>query len=134
MSVYLVDDGSPNLAALEPVYAEYGRRPGWHVLRQPNGWKRSAQDNAVRRGSGDLVVTIDSDTQIHRDGIRTIVAVFRTDGSEQSRVIRVANAAHNLLTRLIDMDWVAFHQERAAQSFWPARCAVLLRAVRRLPP
>ena len=120
VSVYLVDDGSPNLAALEPVYAEYGRRPGWHVLRQPNGGKRAAQDNAVRRGSGDLVVTIDSDTQIHRDGIRTIVAVFRDRRiGAVTGDVRVANAAHNLLTRLIDMRyWVAFHQERAAQSWF----------------
>lgn len=120
VSVYLVDDGSPNIAALEPVYATYGARPGWHVLRQANAGKRAAQDKAVRRGTGALVVTIDSDTQINRDGIRTIVDVFRDRRiGAVTGDVRVANAGRNLLTRLIDMRyWVAFHQERAAQSWF----------------
>ncbi len=119
IQVYVVDDGSPNRDELRPVYAQYGVLPGWHVmLPEQNGGKRAAQDHAVRASSGELVVTIDSDTQIASDGIRTIVRAFddRKVGAVTGDV-RVANRGHNLLTRLIDMRyWVAFNQERAAQS------------------
>jgi hyaluronan synthase len=122
--VYLVDDGSPNREELRPVYARFTALPGWYVLLpEHNAGKRAAQDLAVRISSGDLVVTIDSDTQIAPDGIDVIARVF--DGHRRIGAVtgdvRVANADHNLLTRLIDIRyWVAFNQERAAQSFFGA--------------
>lgn len=119
--VYLVDDGSPNREELQPVYERFGALPGWQVLLPArNGGKRVAQDHAVRASGGELVVTIDSDTQIAPDGIGVIIGVFddRRVGAVTGDV-RVANAGHNLLTRLIDMRyWVAFNQERAAQSIF----------------
>ena len=64
------------------------------------------------------MVTIDSDTIVDTDGITEIVRAF-----EDERVgavtgdVGVTNRRANLLTRLIDMRyWVAFNQERAAQS------------------
>lgn len=119
VEVYVVDDGSPNREELLAVYAEYGALPGWHVLLpERNGGKRAAQDHAVRIGSGELVVTIDSDTQIARDGVRTIVQAFEDPSvGAVTGDVRVANRSQNLLTRLIDQRyWVAFNQERAAQS------------------
>lgn len=119
--VYLVDDGSGNREALVPVYERYAGQPSWSILLPDrNAGKRHAQDLAVRYGRGELVVTIDSDTEIAPDGIRTIVGVFRDErvGAVTGNV-GVSNAGHNLLTRLIDMRyWVAFNQERAAQGFF----------------
>jgi hyaluronan synthase/N-acetylglucosaminyltransferase len=117
IQVYLVDDGSPNRAELRPVYERFSALPGWHVLLpEQNAGKRAAQDLAVRASSGALVVTIDSDTQIAPDGIEVIARVFEDDRriGAVTGDVRVANAGHNLLTRLIDIRyWVAFNQERA---------------------
>jgi chitooligosaccharide synthase NodC len=121
MRVYLVDDGSGNRESLVPVYDRYSGRPGWRaLLPDENAGKRHAQDLAVRFSSGELLVTIDSDTQIAPDSIRTIVAAFRDErvGAVTGNV-GVSNAKVNLLTRLIDLRyWVAFNQERAAQGFF----------------
>jgi hyaluronan synthase len=119
--VYLVDDGSGNREALVGVYERYAALPGWQVLLpDQNAGKRHAQDLAVRYSHGDLLVTIDSDTQIAPDSIRTAVAAFRDErvGAVTGNV-GASNASTNLLTRLIDLRyWVAFNQERAAQGFF----------------
>jgi chitooligosaccharide synthase NodC len=121
MRVFLVDDGSGNREGLVPIYERYSALPDWSILLPDrNAGKRHAQDLAVRYGQGELVVTIDSDTEIAPDGIRNIVGLFRDPqvGAATGNV-RVSNAASNLLTRLIDMRyWVAFNQERAAQGFF----------------
>jgi hyaluronan synthase len=118
LRVHLVDDGSANRAALLEVYRRYRARRDWRVLlADDNAGKRAAQDMAFRRGRGDLVVTIDSDTEVAPDGITTIVGVFRDDkiGAVTGNV-GVSNFSENLLTRLIGMRyWLAFNQERAAQ-------------------
>ncbi|HZD02210.1 MAG TPA: glycosyltransferase family 2 protein [Actinomycetes bacterium] len=119
LHVFVVDDGSSNRDALHPVYRRYLRRPGWTVrLLQGNHGKRKAQDVAVSAGSGELVVTVDSDTVFARDGVRRLVGAF-----VDARVgavtgdVRVSNAAHNRLTRLIDERYrLLFEHERAAQS------------------
>jgi hyaluronan synthase/N-acetylglucosaminyltransferase len=118
LRVYLIDDGSANRAALLEVYRRYRPRRDWRVLlADANAGKRAAQDLAYRRGRGDLVVTIDSDTEVSPDGISTIVGVFRDPkvGAVTGNV-GVSNFSENLLTRLIGMRyWLAFNQERAAQ-------------------
>ena len=119
--VYVVDDCSSNRAELMPVYAQFGQREGWSVLLPDrNRGKRLAQDAAFRRCAGELLVTIDSDTIVDPDAVTEIVHAF-----EDERVgavtgdVGVTNQRTNLLTRLIDMRyWVAFNQERAAQSFF----------------
>ena len=118
---HLVDDCSPNRADVMHVYEKYSAVPGWRVvLAERNGGKRVAQDLGFAGCTGDVVVTIDSDTQIQSDGIRTIVGVFRDRRvGAATGDVRVANRSHNLLTLLIDLRyWVAFNQERAAQSFF----------------
>jgi N-acetylglucosaminyltransferase len=62
LQVWLVDDGSANRGDLLGVYERWGER-GWTVrLLDRNTGKRAAQDEAVQRGSGELVVLMDSDT------------------------------------------------------------------------
>jgi hyaluronan synthase/N-acetylglucosaminyltransferase len=121
LRVWFVDDGSPNRDELAGVYRWLHTRPGWRVLLlDENGGKRYAQDQAFARCTGDLIVTIDSDTEIADDGVSVLVEGFR-----DSRVgavtgnVAVSNDTDNLLTRLIAMRyWIAFNQERAAQSYF----------------
>jgi hyaluronan synthase/N-acetylglucosaminyltransferase len=119
--VFVVDDGSPNRAELLPLYDEYASLDDWTVILPPeNGGKRHAQGIALAECDGDITVTIDSDTQIGSDGIRSIVQPFEdpTIGAVTGDV-GVSNERSNLLTRLIGMRyWVAFNQERAAQSYF----------------
>jgi cellulose synthase/poly-beta-1,6-N-acetylglucosamine synthase-like glycosyltransferase len=119
LRMFLVDDGSANREAIEAaVYGRYRDRPGWTVvLLGGNQGKRIAQDAAVRRGRGELVVTMDSDTCVAPDAIRRLVAAFADDEiGAVTGDVRVRNLDHNRLTRLIDERYrLLFEQERAAQ-------------------
>ena len=99
LRVWLVDDGSRNQAALLAVYEHWAER-GWDVrLLDANAGKRAAQDEAVRRGTGELVVLMDSDTVLARDAIRHAAATFADDRvGAVSGSIGVLNAPTNLLT------------------------------------
>lgn len=120
LRVWLIDDGSRNVAELDHVYHRYERRHGWVVERHPqNLGKRTSQSVGFHRGKGELVATVDSDTVLDRDGIRSIVAAFR-----DSRVgavtgdVQALNAGENWLTRVIDLRYrLLFERERAAQAW-----------------
>lgn len=119
LEIYVVDDASPNRDELRAIYAEYGALPNCTVLLpEQNRGKRHAQDTAFALCKGDVVVTIDSDTVVDADGVRELVAPFADDTvGAVTGDVGVMNADVNLLTRLISMRyWVAFNQERAAQS------------------
>jgi hyaluronan synthase/N-acetylglucosaminyltransferase len=121
LGVYVVDDGSPNRGRLMPIYERFEQQADWRVLLlERNVGKRHAQAHAYGRSNGELVVTIDSDTEVASDGIRTIVTAFRDDSvGAVTGSVGVSNATQNLLTRLIGFRyWFAFNQERAAQSFF----------------
>jgi hyaluronan synthase len=122
VSVWVVDDASPNRDELMPVYAGYAGIPGWDVLLpRENRGKRLAQDLAFRFCRGDVLVTIDSDTEVDPDGISELVRALHDDDrlGAVTGDVGVTNFRTNLLTRLIDMRyWVAFNQERAAQGFF----------------
>lgn len=123
VAVYVVDDGSPNVDECRDVFAYWSQHPGWQVLLAPdNRGKRHVQDLAYRQGNGELVLTMDSDTQLAPDAVTACVRRFDDPlvGAVTGNV-RVANARANLLTRLIDLRyWVAFNQERASQSLFGA--------------
>lgn len=126
LRVWIVDDGSSNRAALQPVYDGYATRDGWQVIVLPrNGGKRRAQDEVVSRSSGELVVTIDSDTVLRPVALESIVAPFRDErvGMATGNV-RASNRRTNRLTRLIDTRYrILFNTERAAQSdFFSVLC------------
>jgi chitooligosaccharide synthase NodC len=121
LNVYVVDDFSPNRAELASIYGRYGSLPGWRVLLPEwNRGKRHAQDVAFRECHGEILVTIDSDTIVDRDGVRKIVEAFADPRvGAATGDIGVTNWRRNLLTRLIGMRyWVAFNQERAAQGWF----------------
>ena len=120
MRVWLVDDGSANRSALLAVYERWAAR-GFDVrLLDGNLGKRAAQDEAVRRGTGELVVLMDSDTVLAPDAIRQAAAAFG-DGQvgALSGSVGVLNAPTNLLTRLIHQRYrLRFQVERPAQGFF----------------
>jgi N-acetylglucosaminyltransferase len=120
LQVFLVDDGSANRDALLGVYERWGGR-GWTVrLLDRNTGKRAAQDVAVRRGSGELVVLMDSDTVLAPDAVRQAAACFADDRvGAVSGSVGVLNAPTNLLTRLIHHRYrLRFQVERPAQGFF----------------
>jgi N-acetylglucosaminyltransferase len=119
MTVYVVDDGSPNRSALMPVYETYGQRPAFWVLLPPeNQGKRYAQAQAIQASHGDIIIAVDSDTVIAPDGVREMVgALAAPDVGAVMGEMLALNKRANWLTRLIDVRyWYACNQERAAQS------------------
>jgi cellulose synthase/poly-beta-1,6-N-acetylglucosamine synthase-like glycosyltransferase len=119
--VWLVDDGSQMIAALEPVYRRFEALPGWTVIRHPrNRGKRRAQDSAFQLGTGALVVTVDSDTTLAATCIARLVAAMARNpkAGTISGHVRARNAGTSRLTALIDQRYeFLFRQERAAQSW-----------------
>jgi N-acetylglucosaminyltransferase len=119
LRVWVVDDGSRNLPALRPVLeAETGLNLRV-VLLDGNRGKREAQAIALREGSGEVVVTIDSDTSIAPDGISRLVPWLADPrvGAVTGN-LRASNADATWLTRLIDTRYeLLFERERAAQGF-----------------
>jgi N-acetylglucosaminyltransferase len=121
--VHVVDDGSPNLSELSPVYREYSGRSGFRVICLPeNRGKRHAQVAAITTSTAEIVVGVDSDTMIAPDGLRQLIAGLDDAGvGAVMGEMLAANTATNWLTRLIDMRyWYACNQERAAQSHFGA--------------
>jgi chitooligosaccharide synthase NodC len=121
VKVYVVDDNSLNRDDVMPVYERFAERPGWVILlARENRGKRAGQDAAFRQGSGELIVTIDSDTEVDADGITEIVrSLADARVGAVTGDVGVTNDRQNLLTRLIGMRyWVAFNQERAAQGYF----------------
>ena len=120
MRVWLVDDGSRNRQALGGVYRRWAAE-GWEVLLlDRNRGKRAAQDQAVRRAAGELVVLMDSDTVLAADAVRQAAAWFADGGvGAVSGSVGVLNAPANLLTRLIHHRYrLRFQVERPAQGFF----------------
>jgi hyaluronan synthase len=134
--VYVVDDCSLNRGELLPIYRRFAELPGWNILlARENRGKRAGQDAAFRQSSGELIVTIDSDTEVDPDGVTEMVRGF-----EDPRVgaatgdVGLTNEKKNILTRLMALRyWLAFNQERAAQSHFRSIlcCSGALAAYRR---
>jgi N-acetylglucosaminyltransferase len=120
LAVWLVDDGSANTAELEPVYRALERLPAWTVERhKSNQGKRYAQASGFWQGTGEFVLTVDSDTVIAPDGVRRLVAAANArDVGAVTGNVGVLNASATWLTRLIQTRYrLLCEQERAAQSF-----------------
>jgi hyaluronan synthase/N-acetylglucosaminyltransferase len=117
LEIIVVDDGSQQRQKLYRML-NGGR---FCVILGGRAGKRHAQKLGFDRATGDIIVTVDSDTILRSPhAIGTIVRRFsdRRIGAVTGDV-RVENKQTNILTRLIAYRyWTAFHQERAAQSFF----------------
>ena len=118
VEVFVIDDGSTNQSSLIPLYNELKGKGIKVILNERNMGKRESQKRAFDLATGEIIVTIDSDTIINKDGIRHMVRRFKNpEVGAVTGDVKVENRKTNLLTRLIGYRyWTAFHQERAAQS------------------
>lgn len=119
LQVLVVDDGSANREQLLDVLEQFSDG-AFRVLLKPNGGKRKSQRAVLAAATGDVVVTVDSDTELEAGALRAIVQRFADPRvGAVSGDVGVENRRQNLLTRLIGYRyWTAFHQERAAQSLF----------------
>lgn len=124
LNTIVVDDGSKNIKELLPVLNKYKKMPNFDVfIFEKNKGKRMAQKLGFDKATGDIIVTIDSDTVIDPiNGINNIIKQFQNSSvGAVTGDIKVLNKNDNFLTKLILYRyWVAFNQERAAQSNFDA--------------
>ncbi|KKR81283.1 MAG: Glycosyltransferase, probably involved in cell wall biogenesis [Candidatus Daviesbacteria bacterium GW2011_GWA1_41_61] len=121
LGIFIADDGSKNIEQLQGIYHYYARKGCTLYLAEKNVGKRHVQKIGFDQCHGEIVVTVDSDTVIDVPyGVKNLVESFKdpTIGAATGNVT-VINRYDNILTKLIELRyWTAFHQERAAQSFF----------------
>lgn len=85
-SVVVVDDGSEDSTCSEALAYE---SEDVTVVTKTNGGKCSALNYGLLFAEGDVVVTVDADSVLHRDALRDLVAPFRDDdvGATASNVL-----------------------------------------------
>lgn len=120
LNTIIVDDGSKNIKQLLPVLNKYKKLANFDVfIFKKNQGKRFAQKLGFDKATGEIIVTIDSDTIIDPiNGINNILKQFASPKvGAATGDVKVLNKNENYLTRLILYRyWIAFNQERAAQS------------------
>jgi cellulose synthase/poly-beta-1,6-N-acetylglucosamine synthase-like glycosyltransferase len=120
VQVVVVDDGSPNRASLDAIYDRF-EDLGVRVVRSPrNVGKRHAQALALPLCTGEIIVTLDSDSVLAPDAVRMLTRQFDDPRvGAATGFVDVANHRVNLLTRIQRIRyWMAFNQERAAQTWF----------------
>lgn len=118
--VLVIDDGSPNRADLEPVYATLVEEGAVMVRAPRNLGKRHAQALALPQCKGDIIVTLDSDSVLAPTAVANLTRQFADPSvGAVTGFVDVKNARANLLTRVQRLRyWMAFNQERAAQTWF----------------
>lgn len=118
ISFIFVDDGSPNRSQLTPIYAEFASER-MQIVYQANAGKRHAQCKGLQTATGEIIVTVDSDTLIELQGLKWLVAPLMSNpkiGAVCGEVL-VENKYRSLMSALQSPRyWAAFEMERAAQS------------------
>lgn len=120
VEILAIDDGSTD-DTWEHIQALALEAPDRIIaIKQPrNQGKREALRTGFLRASGEVVVTVDSDSKLERHALRGIVAPLVADpevAAVAGRVL-VLNREANLLTRLLSARFfITFDLARAAQS------------------
>jgi cellulose synthase/poly-beta-1,6-N-acetylglucosamine synthase-like glycosyltransferase/peptidoglycan/xylan/chitin deacetylase (PgdA/CDA1 family) len=73
--ILVVDDGSTD-ATVAVVEAMAKQHPRIRLIRQANGGKSAAANNALSQARGEIVVAVDADTLVSADAIPKLVAHF----------------------------------------------------------
>lgn len=134
--VWVIDDGSDSDDAWTIAEAYADEYDHVHAIRlDENQGKRHAQAEGFRRATGDIFVTMDSDTVLDEDSITNLIRPFAdTEVMATTGYPRIVDTHGSFLKKLIDMRyWVAFNVERAAQSVFGTVvcCCGVLSAYRR---
>ena len=118
--IIAVDDGSKDdtWAWIRRAARQY---PGRIVaVRQPaNGGKRRALYEGFLRSRGEVLVTIDSDSQVAPETLRNLVSPFVGDAKVGAVAgnVRILNRAEGLIPRMLDVNFAySFDFIRASQS------------------
>jgi len=120
--VIMIDDGSRSAEVFDQIKKDFEHYDNFFPIRKyRNEGKRKAQKTAfdVLDERVEIIVTIDSDTVLSKDGLINIVQKFKNPniGAITGNVRAIKE--ENLLTKLIDGRYFsAFNQERAAQSLF----------------
>lgn len=136
LEVIVVDDGSRDDTFF---HMQHLRREFPALVRLVrfvgNRGKRSALVAGFRAASGDIVITIDSDSEIHPDTVHEMVAPFLADAKVGGVAGRVAVLNRDsVISRMLEVQFaLAFDYGRAAQSVYRAVacCPGALSAFRR---
>jgi len=115
--IIVVDDGSDDLETVKKI----SRIDGIEFYRLPkNKGKRHAQKVGFNNAKYDIIVTLDSDTNLVENSIHEILKPFNDKKIGAVTGMSYAkNPNENLLTRLIDARYnSAFKIERYGQSFF----------------
>src|SRR6185436_11790392 len=101
VQLVVVDDGSPNRAALDAIYDRY-EELGARIIRSPtNVGKRRAQALALRLCTAEILVTLDSDSVLKPDAVRMLTRQFADPKvGAATGFVDVSNRTANLLTRI----------------------------------
>jgi hyaluronan synthase len=124
LEILAIDDGST-----DDTWAHIERVASCHpqvvraIRMAHNGGKKEALCEGFRRATGELVVTVDSDSRLDTDALRRIVAPMLADRrvAAVAGKVQVLNRYTNLMTRLLAIRfYLAFDLGRAAQSWFGA--------------
>lgn len=137
LEILAIDDGSTDdtWEHIQRIAAEHPEVV--RAIRMPkNGGKREALREGFTRATGEVVVTVDSDSRLEPDALRQIVAPLIADArvAAVAGKVLVLNRYDGLLTRLLAIRFfLAFDLGRAAQSRFGAVlcCPGALTAYRR---
>lgn len=120
LQVVCVDDGSRDdtWQWMQVGGSEFGDRV--ELVRQPvNQGKRRALYEGFRRAKGEVLVTIDSDSEVEPRTLRSLVSVFQRDprvGAAAGNV-RVLNRDRGIIPRMLEVAFTfSFDFIRASQS------------------
>lgn len=137
LEILAIDDGSTD-DTWEHIQRIAGEHPDVvRAIRMPkNGGKREALREGFLRATGEVVVSVDSDSRLDPDALRQIVAPLLADArvAAVAGKVLVLNRYTGLLTRLLAIRFfLAFDLGRAAQSRFGAVlcCPGALTAYRR---
>jgi len=130
----VVDDGSADRTAEVVASLRETLDPRIRLIRQPNGKKPAALNNAMRQTDCEIVVTVDADTHVDPDMVTNLVRHFDSDPFQTlgavAGVVRVGNRTENLLTRWQALEYLnqigverAAHDLMGAIAIVPGACA-----------
>ncbi|MFD1512551.1 glycosyltransferase [Halomarina rubra] len=102
--IVIVDDGSTDGTYQE---AQAASDESITILQKPNGGKYTALNHGLCHSTGDIVVTVDADSLLERDTLRTVAGTFQRDEDVGAIAgnLTVVNQ-NSLLTKVQELEYI----------------------------